>query len=205
MLLKPFIFATQRLTEMIRLAIFASGEGTNAQGFIDFFKGSKEIQISLIVSNNSSAKVIERVGKAGIPSIIINKEDFYKTDNVVKTLREKADFIVLAGFMWMIPQNIILAFPDKIVNIHPALLPKYGGKGMYGNYVHEAVIANKESKSGITIHYVNEKYDEGTIILQKECEIKEGDTPALLAEKIHELEHKYYPATVEKLLLGNIS
>ena len=190
---------------MKRLAIFASGEGTNAQSFIDYFKGRTDITISLIISNNPNAKVIQRAAGAGIPQSIITKEDFYKTDKIVKIIREHADFIVLAGFMWMLPANLISAFPGKIVNIHPALLPGYGGKGMYGKHVHEAVIAHKEKKSGITIHYVNDKYDEGEIIFKKECEVKDSDTPATLAARIHELEHKYYPVEVERLLLGNIS
>jgi phosphoribosylglycinamide formyltransferase-1 len=190
---------------MMRLTIFASGEGTNAQSFIDYFKKKKDISISLIVSNNSSAKVIQRAIDKGIPHLIIDKETFYKTDNIVTLLRGKTDFIVLAGFMWIVPLPLIKAFPNKIVNIHPALLPKYGGKGMYGIHVHEAVITNKEKKSGITIHYVNEKYDEGRIIFQKECDVKESDSPMSLATRIHELEHKYYPYTVEQLLLGNIS
>lgn len=190
---------------MIRIAIFASGEGTNAQSFIDFFKGRSDIAISLIVSGNPNAPVIERAKDAGIPYIVIDRDTFYHTDNVINTLKQKADFIVLAGFMWMIPENLIKAFRDKIVNIHPALLPKYGGKGMYGKHVHEAVVANREKKSGITIHYVNEHYDEGKIIMQKECEVKTTDTPEILAARIHELEHKNYPLAVEQLLLGNIS
>ncbi|HLX55090.1 MAG TPA: formyltransferase family protein, partial [Aquella sp.] len=149
---------------MIRLAIFASGEGTNAQSFIDYFKGSKDVIISLIISSNPKARVIQRATDAGIPYIVLDKDKFYKTDDIVNAIRQKADFIILAGFMWMVPESLIKAFPNKIVNIHPALLPKYGGKGMYGNHVHTAVIANKEKQSGITIHFVNEKYDEGRII-----------------------------------------
>ncbi len=188
---------------MIRLAIFASGEGTNAQSFIDYFADSPKIKVSMVLSGNAKAAVLERAKKAGIPAIVINKESFYKTDEIVTLLRQKADFIVLAGFMWMIPANLIKAFEGKMVNIHPALLPKFGGKGMYGKFVHEAVIANKEKKSGITIHYVNENYDEGKIIFQKECEVKDTDTPETLAAKIHSLEHKYYPEVVEKLLSEN--
>lgn len=161
--------------------------------------------MSLIVSGNPKARVLERAKEAGIPHLVIDKEGFYHTDTIVKVLEEKADFIVLAGFMWMVPENLIRAFPDKIINIHPALLPKYGGKGMYGWHVHEAVIANREKKSGITIHYVNEHYDEGKIIKQAECEVKPTDTPESLAVRIHELEHKTYPLVVERLLLGNIS
>lgn len=190
---------------MIRIAIFASGEGTNAQSFIDFFKGRSDITISLIVSGNPNAHVIQRAKDAGIPYSVITRDGFYNTDDVVELLKKSADFIVLAGFMWMIPGNLIKAFQGKIVNIHPALLPQYGGKGMYGKHVHEAVIANKEKRSGITIHYVNEHYDEGKIIKQAECEVKESDTPEILADRIHKLEHKYYPSVVERLLLGNIS
>ena len=188
---------------MIRLAIFASGEGTNAQSFIDYFANSPQIKVSMVLSGNEKAPVLERAKKAGIPAIIINKGSFYTTDEIVNLLKQKVDFIVLAGFMWMVPVNLIKAFEGKMVNIHPALLPKYGGKGMYGKFVHEAVIANKEEKSGITVHFVNEHYDEGKIIFQTECEVKDTDTPETLAARVHSLEHKYYPNVVEKLLLGN--
>lgn len=190
---------------MIRLAIFASGEGTNTQCFIDYFKNRQDITVALIVSGNPDAKVIKRATDAGIPHLVISKNSFYNTDEVVAVLKQKVDFIVLAGFMWMIPGNLIKAFPNKIVNIHPALLPKFGGKGMYGLNVHKAVIANKEKSSGITIHFVNENYDEGKIIYQAKCSIDENDTPETLAEKIHILEHEHYPVIVERLLLGNIS
>lgn len=190
---------------MIRLAIFASGEGTNAQSFIDFFKSKAGIAITLVVSNNPSAPVLQRAAKVGIEQLVIEREGFYKSGKYVEKIKEKADFIVLAGFMWKVPENLIRAFSGKMVNIHPALLPKYGGKGMYGMHVHEAVIANKEKESGITIHFVNENYDEGRIIYQVSCEVKPNDTPVELANRIHGLEHNHYPATVEKLLLGNIS
>jgi phosphoribosylglycinamide formyltransferase-1 len=212
---------------MIRLAIFASGEGTNAQRFIDYFgteakigqqsaEGGKErIVVSLIVSDNPAAKVLERAKKAGVPHMIIdwrnnipdNKIEASRhvapmigSEEFAKALAAKADFIVLAGFLRLVPDTVIRLFPGKIVNIHPALLPKYGGRGMYGNRVHEAVIANKEKKSGITIHLVNERYDEGAIIFQKECEVKEQDTPLTLAVRIHQLEHGYYPEVVEKFI-----
>jgi phosphoribosylglycinamide formyltransferase-1 len=190
---------------MFRLAIFASGEGTNTQRFIEYYKGSKDVSISLILSNKADAGVIKRANNAGIPTLIVDKETFYKSDSVLKELQAKADFIVLAGFLWMIPDNIIKAFADKMINIHPALLPKYGGKGMYGSKVHEAVIANGEKESGISIHYVNEKYDEGKIIFQAKCVIEASDTIETLAKKVHELEYKYYPVIVDKLLHGNIS
>ena len=187
---------------MVRIGIFASGEGTNVQRFIDYFKGRNDIKIALVVCNNSKARVLERAAMAGIPSLLLDKESFYNSSKVVEELQQKIDFIVLAGFLWMIPQNLIAAFHNKMVNIHPALLPAYGGKGMYGMRVHEAVIQNKEKRSGISIHYVNEHYDEGEIIFQKGCDISTSDTPETLAQKIHELEHRYYPEVVEKLLLG---
>jgi phosphoribosylglycinamide formyltransferase 1 len=191
---------------MFRLAIFASGEGTNAQNFIDYYRNSTDVVISLIVCNKGDAGVVNRAKEAGIPVIIIGKETFYHHPLVIsQKLKEKADFIVLAGFSWFVPDYIIKAFQDKIVNIHPALLPKYGGKGMYGAKVHEAVIANGEKESGITIHYVNDKYDEGEIIFQAKCPVEASGTPETLAKKVHELEYKYYPVVVDKLLHGNIS
>ena len=190
---------------MIRIGIFASGEGTNAQRFMDYFKDNGEIAISLIITNNPKANVINRAGKMGIACMVIDRNTFYNTNKVVDELKEKVDFIVLAGFMWMVPENLIKAFRGKMVNIHPALLPAYGGKGMYGMNVHKAVVANREKKSGITIHFVNEHYDEGKIIFQEECPVSDRDTPETLAENIHRLEHEFYPKVVEKLLLGNIS
>ena len=190
---------------MHRIAIFASGEGTNAQNFIDYFKGKKNISISLIVCNKREAGVVNKAIEADIPVLIVDKDTFYNTDKVLDELKQKADFIVLAGFLWMVPNNIIKAFAGKMVNIHPALLPNYGGKGMYGMKVHEAVISNKEQETGISIHYVNEKYDEGKIIFQAKCPIDSADTPETLAKKVHELEYKFYPLIIEKLLLGNIS
>jgi len=190
---------------MHRIAIFASGEGTNARNFIDYYKHRKDIVISLIVCNKREAGVVNRAVEAGIPFLIVDKDTFYNTDKVLDELKQKADFIVLAGFLWMVPDSISQAFAGKMVNIHPALLPKYGGKGMYGPKVHQAVIANREKESGITIHYVNERYDEGKIIFQAKCPVQASDTPETLAKKVHELEYKYYPEIVEKLLLGNIS
>jgi len=190
---------------MFRLAIFASGEGTNAQNFIDYYKNRKDVSITIILSNKREAGVLKRAAAANIKTIIVDKETFYKSDLILEELKSKVDFIVLAGFLWMVPDNIIKAFAGKMVNIHPALLPSYGGKGMYGSKVHEAIIANKEKESGISIHFVNEKYDEGKIIFQAKCLIEASDTPEILAKKIHELEYKYYPIIVDKLLHGNIS
>lgn len=196
---------TPQTQYMHRLAIFASGEGTNAQEFIDYFKNRKDVAITLIVCNKKEAGVVKRAMNAGIETLIVDRDSFYNGTNVLNEIKQKADFIVLAGFLWMIPENIIKAFAGKMVNIHPALLPNYGGKGMYGMKVHEAVIANKEKESGITIHYVNENYDEGEIIFQAKCPVEATDTAEMLAKKVHELEYKFYPKEVEKLLLKNIS
>lgn len=184
------------------IAIFASGEGTNAQRIIDYFKDSDEISVSLIISNNPKANVLKRAEQSNIATYILNKEDFYERNTTIELLKvKKIDLIVLAGFLWMVPENMIKAFSEKIVNIHPALLPKYGGKGMYGARVHKAVIDAKEKESGISIHLVNEKYDEGRIISQHTSLISENDTAETLAQKIHQLEHIYYPIAIEKLLM----
>ena len=184
------------------IAIFASGAGSNAQKIIDHFRNHSFIKVSLIVCNKPGAGVLAIAGKENIPSILIDKEKFFRGDAYVPELRERdISFIVLAGFLWKIPSALTKAFPGKIINIHPALLPKYGGKGMYGRFVHEAVIAAGDKESGITIHYVDEIYDHGKIIFQDKCIVLPTDTPDTLAQKIHELEHKNFPAVIEKLLL----
>ena len=183
-----------------RIAIFASGEGTNAQHLIDYFKVS-DTAIALIVCNNPKANVLQRAEKCNIPFVLINKEGVYGDDSLLKRLKiEKIDLIVCAGFLWKIPDNILHSFPNKIVNIHPALLPKFGGKGMYGLNVHKAAIEAGEKESGITIHYLNEHYDEGKIILQKKCEVAENETPETLSQKVKKLEHEWYPKTIGQLL-----
>lgn len=189
---------------MHRIAIFASGEGTNARNFIDYFRSNRKVVISLIVCNKNEAGVVKRASEAGIPVLIVDKDTLYNSNKALEELKAKADFIVLAGFLWMIPGDILKAFEGRIVNIHPALLPKYGGRGMYGAKVHEAIIANGEHESGITIHYVNDKYDDGEIIFQAKCPVDASDTPETLAKKVHKLEYEFYPEIVEKLLLGNI-
>jgi formyltetrahydrofolate-dependent phosphoribosylglycinamide formyltransferase len=184
-----------------RIAIFASGAGSNAQKIIDHFKQSSTIKIALIVSNKPNAGVIEIAEKENIPVVLIEKENFFRGDAYVSQLQQaNIDFIVLAGFLWKVPQQLINAYRGKIVNIHPALLPNYGGKGMYGSFVHQAVLHAKEKESGITIHYVDEHYDHGDVIFQARCEVKEDDTPETLAQRIHELEHQYYPQVIERLL-----
>ena len=185
---------------MKHIAIFASGEGTNTQHLIDHFEGSS-VKIALLVCNNPKANVLKRAENNRIPALLIDREIFYSEKNVLKRLlNEKTDLIVCAGFLWKIPDNILHAFPDKIVNVHPALLPKFGGKGMYGLNVHKAVIEAGEKESGITIHYLNEHYDEGKIILQKKCELASNETPESLAQKVHTLEHEWYPKAIEQLL-----
>jgi len=184
-----------------KIAIFASGEGTNAQRIIDHFKSSAAVSVALVVSSKPTANVLNRAAASGIETYLLNRASFYESNAVIEKLKAAGiDLIVLAGFLWMIPESLIKAFPDKIVNIHPALLPKFGGKGMYGMHVHNAVIAAKEKESGITIHFVNERYDEGIIISQHNCAVAEDDTAEKLAEKIHGLEHAHFPAAIEKLL-----
>jgi len=184
------------------MAVFASGAGSNAQKIIDHFKDPlKKAEVALIVSNKPSAGVLQIAAKENIPSLLIEKEPFFRGDGYVPELRSREiDFIVLAGFLWKIPQMLIDAYPRRIINIHPALLPKYGGKGMYGAFVHQAVIDAGEKESGITIHYVDEHYDHGDIILQEKCPVEPGDTPETLAQKIHILEHHHYPIIVERVM-----
>jgi formyltetrahydrofolate-dependent phosphoribosylglycinamide formyltransferase len=186
---------------VVQLAIFASGAGSNAQKIIDHFRYSSLAKISLIVSNKPGAGVLKIAEKENISSIIIEKERFFHGDGYLPVLQQhKIDLIVLAGFLWKIPDLILKAYPKKIVNIHPALLPKFGGKGMYGQFVHEAVLTANEKESGITIHYVDEQYDNGDIILQVKCPVLEGDTTDSLAHRIHILEHANYPVVIEELV-----
>jgi phosphoribosylglycinamide formyltransferase-1 len=187
---------------MTRIAIFASGSGSNAENIADYFKDNTEVEIALILANKPDAYVLERAKKLGIPSFVFSGKEFRTSEIVLDKLREeKIDFVVLAGFMLLVPKYLVEAFPNKIVNIHPALLPNYGGKGMYGDNVHQAVIANKESKSGISIHYVNERYDEGNIIYQAETLIEPNDTADDLATKIHALEYKHFPRVIGEVIL----
>jgi len=183
------------------IAIFASGEGTNAQRIIDHFQHSDSARVALVVSNKADANVLNRAAKAGIPTYVTNRSGFYEGTETIERLKAaNTDLIVLAGFLWMIPDALIKAFPGRILNIHPALLPKFGGKGMYGMNVHRAVIEAKEKESGISIHYVNEHYDEGEIIAQHTCGISENDSPEQLAQKIRELEHEFFPVVIEKVV-----
>jgi len=183
------------------LVIFASGAGSNAQQIINYFKSSQLARVVLIACNRPGAGVIGIADKEGIPVLMIDKVRFFKGDGYLAELsRAKADLIILAGFLWKIPQVLIDTYPKRIINIHPALLPKYGGKGMYGQYVHEAIINAGEMESGITIHYVDEHYDNGDIIFQTACPILDDDDPGSLADRIHHLEHLHYPRVIEELL-----
>jgi len=185
-----------------RIAIFASGNGTNAQRITEYFENEKHIKVSLILTNNKSAFVIERAKKLNIPSGVFSKSELEQGDILLKTLAEnEINWIILAGFLLRIPEYLINAFSDHIINIHPALLPKYGGKGMYGDFVHKAVINNNEVESGITIHYVNEVYDAGEIIFQARICVDEQDTPESLAKKIHKLEYEYFPMIIKKTIV----
>ena len=186
----------------IKLAVFASGTGSNAQKLIDYFRNTSVARVALIVCNKPGAGVLAIAEKEGIPSLLIEKETFFRGDAYLPQLQEAGiGFLVLAGFLWKIPQALIEAYPKRIVNIHPALLPKFGGKGMYGQYVHEAVLQAGEMETGITIHYVDEHYDSGDIIFQTACPILENDTPETIAQRIHQLEHLHYPRVVEELLV----
>ena len=190
---------------MKKIAIFASGSGTNAENIYKYFANNKNIQISLILSNQKNAFVLKRAEKLNIENLIFNRNDLYNTSTVINILQKKnIDLIVLAGFLWLIPDNLIGNYQNKIINIHPALLPKYGGKGMYGDKVHKEVIENKDTESGITIHYVNTKYDEGEIIFQAKCKIENTDTHETLAKKIHKLEYLHFPQIIEEILLKDI-
>jgi len=191
----------EKYTTMNNIAIFASGSGTNAQNIIEYFSNKKNIIVNRIYSNNKNAFVLKRASKFNIPTQVFNRNEFYKTDKILDILiNDQTDLIVLAGFLWLIPQNILAHFINKIINIHPALLPKYGGKGMYGMHVHETVINSGDNESGISIHYVNEKYDEGEIIFQAKCKINKNDTPDSLASKIHQLEYEHFPKVIHQIL-----
>ena len=189
---------------MKRIVIFASGSGTNAENISRFFKQSSLASVVHILTNNKNAKVIDRSKNLNINSLVFDRSDFNDKNKVLEFLKKEADLIILAGFLWRIPAHIIEAFPNKIINIHPALLPKYGGKGMYGMNVHNAVVANKESETGITIHYVNEFYDEGTIIFQAKTPVLKTDTPQDVADKIYILEQKHFPEVLEDLIKNMI-
>ena len=186
---------------MTRIAIFASGSGSNAENIANYFSTNTQVEITLILTNKANAFVLERAKKLNIKSFVFNSVQFSETNDIVNLLNDnKIDLIVLAGFLLKIPEHLIQAFQHKIINIHPALLPKFGGKGMYGDHVHKAVVQNKETESGITIHYVNENYDEGKIIFQAICEVLPTDSYQDVAAKIHTLEYEHFPKTIDTLI-----
>ena len=187
---------------MKQIVILASGSGSNAENIITYFRENPEIEVAAVLTNKREAKVLERCDRLGVPAFYFNRTSFTNSDAVVRLLRGlSADLVVLAGFLWKIPENMIAEFPNKIINIHPALLPKYGGKGMYGEKVHQAVKENGETETGITIHYVNEHYDEGAIIFQAKTQVNPSDDSDSIAEKVHQLEYEHFPKVIEKLLL----
>ncbi|MGB2684235.1 MAG: phosphoribosylglycinamide formyltransferase [Olleya sp.] len=186
---------------MKRVVIFASGSGSNAENLIRFFQNRDNASVIQVLTNNPHAKVLDRCKKLKVSALSFNKTAFTETDDVLNILKSNTpDLIILAGFLWKFPEKILKNFPNKVINVHPALLPKFGGKGMYGMHVHQAVINNKETETGITIHYVNENYDEGAIIFQSKCEVLASDTAQDVADKIHELEMKHFPEVVDQLL-----
>jgi phosphoribosylglycinamide formyltransferase-1 len=188
--------------KMKHIAIFATGGGSNAQKIIEHFENHDAAKVSLIISNKKNAGVLDIAAAKNIPTLIINREEFYQTEDILQKLDTfHIDFIVLAGFLWLMPTYLVKSYANKVVNIHPALLPKYGGKGMYGMNVHRAVHAAQEEESGMTIHYVNEHYDEGTIIFQAKCTLQITDSPEDIAKKVLQLEHQHYPKVIESVIL----
>lgn len=186
---------------MANIAIFASGTGTNAGKIIEYFKENPNIRVVLVVSNKATAPVLNLADQHGIEKMVIRRRSFYETEGLLAGLRKrKVDFIVLAGFLWLIPEYLVRAYEKRMVNIHPALLPKYGGRGMYGMHVHQAVKAAGESASGITIHYVDEHYDEGSIVFQASCPLEPDDGPEDIARKVQRLEHQHFAPVVEQLV-----
>lgn len=185
------------------IVIFASGSGSNAETIIRYFKTHPTIRVIEVISNNPNALVIKKAEQLHIPTHLITRHAFFESSEVLDHLQQHTtDWIILAGFLWLVPSPIIQAFPQRIINIHPSLLPKHGGKGMYGMRVHEAVLQHQEKESGITIHYVNDDFDKGEIIFQKRCTIDANETPLSLAKKIQQLEHAYYPKVIEKVICG---
>jgi len=184
-----------------RMAVFASGSGTNAENLIEHFNKTFDKRVVMVLSNNAEAYVLKRAEHLGVPTEVFTRQELREGKVLRRLLGNDIDFVVLAGFLWLVPQNIIDAYRNRIVNIHPALLPKYGGKGMYGHHVHEAVLANGDKESGITIHYVNEKYDSGDIIFQARCPVMPDDTPGTLQQRVHALEYEHFPRVVEMLIV----
>lgn len=188
------------------LTIFASGSGTNAENIIQYFQENTSILVDSIFTNKPDAYVIERAKIYQIPYFVFNRTQFYETEEILEFLKKRGvQWIILAGFLWLVPEYLIQAYPNRIINIHPALLPKYGGKGMYGMRVHETIIKSGDTASGITIHYVNPEYDKGNIIFQAKCSVHKNDTPESLAQKVHQLEYEHFPRVIEEVILSKES
>jgi len=193
------------MSQKFRIAIFASGSGTNAEAIIKYFKDHPLIKVELVLTNNPNALVLERAKKFAVLTKVFNREEF-SSDEVVSWLRGYGvTHIVLAGFLWLIPASLLKSYPNEIINIHPALLPKFGGKGMYGMKIHELIRSLNETETGITIHLINDKYDEGPILYQGRCEVASTDTPKDIANKVHQMEHANYPLVIEQWILGKLS
>jgi phosphoribosylglycinamide formyltransferase-1 len=188
---------------MKHLALFASGSGTNAENIIQQFRNEPQLNVSCVCTNRPDAYVIERAKRHGIPVLVFNRDDFYHRTTVLDYLEDrKIDWIILSGFLWLVPNSLIDKYRGRIINIHPALLPKFGGKGMYGHHVHQVVIDSGETHSGITIHYIDHEYDRGDIIFQARCPVDPGDTPESLASKVHHLEYEHFPRVIKEQVLG---
>lgn len=188
-----------------RIAVFASGSGTNAEEIFKYFRNHRDIEVGLLLSNNADAYALQRAKNHGIPTVVFNRKEFMEGAHLRGALVEAGiSHVVLAGFLWLIPSWLLDLFPNRIVNIHPALLPKYGGKGMYGARVHEAVKASGDPETGITIHLVNDRYDEGKILFQGRCAVDPGHSPAEIAACVHQLEYQHYPPVIEKWILGKL-
>jgi phosphoribosylglycinamide formyltransferase-1 len=200
----PYSFEKQCYLHMKKILLFASGTGSNVENIIQHFKNHHEIIVVGVYTNNPNAKVLDKAKNHNIPTLIFDREQLKAGFVLDKIAELKPDLIVLAGFLWKMPEEIVSAYPNKIINIHPALLPKYGGKGMYGIKVHQTILENKEKETGITIHYVNEHYDEGEFIFQEKVNIEDCASADEIANKIHELEHKHFPQIIEKLLIPNL-
>jgi phosphoribosylglycinamide formyltransferase-1 len=191
------------MTKKFRLAIFASGSGSNAEAIMNYFQSNPKIQVAILLSNNANALALKRAEKFNVPSRVFGKQQFAESKEVLSWLREsEVTHIILAGFLWLLPESLIQAYPNRIINIHPSLLPKFGGKGMYGIKVHEAVRAAGETETGITIHLVNERFDEGKVLAQASCKILTTDTAQQIASKVYALEHEAYPKTIEQWVLS---
>jgi phosphoribosylglycinamide formyltransferase-1 len=186
-----------------KLAIFASGTGSNAEKIIDYFQDRSDVEVAIVLSNKEDAKVLNMAEGNGIETMVFNRQEFLEDNTVLEKLAQfPIEMVILAGFLWKVPDNLLEAYENRVLNIHPSLLPKFGGKGMYGQHVHQAVIDAGEKESGITIHYVNEHYDEGGIVFQGKCEVLPDDTAQSLARRVLKLEHQHFPIVVDQLLKG---